>query len=230
MIVKQLMTEDPLSVEEETLAISALDLMVDEGIRHLPVVDTCRCVVGIISIDDLAAALTVPVSLHHRLRRHDRNEERECKVGEVMTYTPDTVLPSVPAGEAALLMVQKAIGCLPVVDEQEHLVGILSETDVLRAFAAESSPRKSSARSPEEHLVSGFRSEQEHLARVLALHDQVGPSLAAARFKSLQDAIVRSEHGTLRSCVRCERVISISRLRALPGTTICGRCAREAEW
>jgi CBS domain-containing protein len=155
-------------------------------------------------------------------------------VGEVMSYIPDTVLPSTPVDEAARRMALRAIGCLPVVDEQGRLEGILSETDVLEAYAAVvsgteiDSTRRDEVR--DERLVESLRAEGERLARTLPLYDQIGPKLAVARLRSLEEAIARAERGELRSCVRCKGRISADRLRALPGTTLCSRCAREVEW
>lgn len=234
MFVKDLMSADPVCVEPAASALSALDLLVDEGVRHLPVVDAGRHVVGVISIDDLAAALPVTLSLPQHLEGRDRREARALQVGELMTYAPDTVPPSAPAEEAARHMALKGIGCLPVVDEQGRLEGILSEADVLQAFAAASGRREtreaSPTRSHDERLVEALRGEREGLAKTLSLHDQVGPSLAAMRLKSLEGAIARAEQGELRACVRCKGKISVNRLRALPGTTICSRCAREIDW
>jgi acetoin utilization protein AcuB len=234
MVVEDLMSVDPVCVEPGTPALFALDLMIDQGVRHLPVVDACRCVVGVVSIDDLAAALPVPVSLHRRLEDRDRRDVCAVSVGEVMTFTPDTVLRSTPADEAAGQMALKGIGCLPVVDEQGRLQGLLSETDVLQAFAAvlrgtdDRGARR--RKTPDELLVEALRGERERLARALGAQEAVRPSLAARRLGSLDEAIARAERGELRSCVRCKGTISANRLRALPGTTICSRCAREFEW
>ena len=234
MLVEDLMSVDPVSVDPGAPALDALDLMVDEGVRHLPVVDPRRYVVGVISIDDLIAALPVAVSLHRRLEGRDRRDVCAVRVGEVMTYTPDTVLSSTPADDAACRMALKGIGCLPVVDERGRLEGILSEADVLQAFAAATrggeNGRAPHAESRDERLVEALRGERERLARTLALHDVVDPSLAAMRLRSLEDAIARAERGELRSCVRCKGTISVNRTRARPGTTICSPCAREGEW
>jgi CBS domain-containing protein len=74
VLVEDLESGDPVSVEPEAPALRALDLMVDEGVRHLPVVDPRRHVVGVISLDDLTAALRVPVSLHQRLGDRARRD------------------------------------------------------------------------------------------------------------------------------------------------------------
>jgi CBS domain-containing protein len=130
-------------------------------------------------------------------------------------------------------MALKGIGCLPVVDEQGRLQGLLSETDVLRAFAAGAragEPGKApSVASADERLVEAIRTERERVAQTVARHDQVHPGLAEIRLKALEEAAARAEAGQLRACVRCKGTISANRLRALPGTRICSRCSREAD-
>jgi hypothetical protein len=149
-----------------------------------------------------------------------------------MTYAPDAVLAGASAAEAARHMAVKGIGCLPVVDEKGELRGLLSETDLLQAFAEVTTERtgQEPAGSRDERLIEVLRGERELLSRDLALHDRVGPSLAALRLRSLEDAIARAERGELRHCVRCSGAIPVNRLRALPGTTLCYRCAREVDW
>jgi CBS domain-containing protein/RNA polymerase-binding transcription factor DksA len=228
------MSRDPVCLEPGAAVAEALDLIVDEGVSHLPVVDAKRRVVGIVSIHDLAAALPIPVSAHRAPEDLARHAVHARWVGELMSYAPDTVSADTLATDAARRMAIKGIGCLPVVDAEGRLEGILSETDVLQAFAAGAGKggeeSTASASSDEDRFVGELRGEQETLSRDLALHNQVGPELAAIRLQAVQDAIARAERGELRTCVRCSGTISINRLRALPGTTLCGRCARDAEW
>jgi CBS domain-containing protein len=54
--IKPFMTGSPVSIEAGAGALEALDLMVEHGIRHLPVVEAQRRVVGVLSFDDLRAA------------------------------------------------------------------------------------------------------------------------------------------------------------------------------
>ncbi len=58
--VKAFMTGTPISIEPDMSALAALDLMIDHAIRHLPVVESDGRVVGIVSFEDLRAALPVP--------------------------------------------------------------------------------------------------------------------------------------------------------------------------
>ena len=132
--VAELMTEDPLRIGPGASALAALDLMIDRGVRHLPVVDRHQRVCGIVSIDDLRAAFPFPVSLRVPPGIAERDAALDCAVGEVMTHGPVTAAPETTLADAAALLARFRIGCLPVVDAQGALVGIFSETDALRAL------------------------------------------------------------------------------------------------
>ncbi len=133
--VKSFMSGRPVSIEPGMPALAALDLMVEHGIRHLPVVDGQRQVIGILSIDDLRAAFPFAVNLKHPPNFSEREDAAEETVGDVMTYAPTTIHCGEPLEFAAQQMAEGRFGCLPVVDEDGRLEGILTETDVLQAIA-----------------------------------------------------------------------------------------------
>ena len=261
--VKQWMSGDPVSVRADASALEALDLMVERGIRHLPVIDAGDLVVGVLSIDDLRAALPVPVSMQRPLPPGDREVARELCVGEVMTHAPETVGSGATLAEAAERMARGRFGCLPVVDAAGRLEGILSETDALYALAASLFTGRVGAKRqrPDElgTLIAQLRSERERivgrldrvhaLERRLATHPQEEPvdggergvdlrelslaesldALAARRLESIDRALDHAEQGRLSVCDDCGGAIALPRLRALPGTTLCVRCARRRE-
>ena len=132
--VKQHMTGAPIAVEADAPMLAALDLMFDHGFRHLPVIDAERRVIGVVGFSDLRAALPIPISLSAPLPSAERDELRGGLVSEVMSEAPITVGPQQPLEEAAQLMIDRRIGCLPVIDEQGRLDGILSETDLVQAL------------------------------------------------------------------------------------------------
>jgi CBS domain-containing protein/RNA polymerase-binding transcription factor DksA len=133
--VKQWMSGDPISIEPDSSALEALELMQERGIRHLPVVDSERRVVGVLSLDDLRAALPLPVGLGERPGLPDRESAREWRVADLMTHAPETLREGADLAEAAERMAERRIGCLPVVDAEGRLAGLLSETDLLHALA-----------------------------------------------------------------------------------------------
>lgn len=174
--VKAYMTGAPTSVDEDASALAALELMVERGIRHLPVLDSARTLVGIVSIDDLRAALPFAVALGDPPGPQERGEARDWQVGEIMTHAPETARPDTTLAEAAERMASRRIGCLPVVDEDGDLVGILSETDVLQAVASSlwtDELREQKGKAAElEVFVDALRAEREKIAsRLDRLHD-----------------------------------------------------------
>jgi CBS domain-containing protein/RNA polymerase-binding transcription factor DksA len=133
--VKEWMSGDPVCVEPGASALEALELMLDRGIRHLPVVDAERLVVGLLSIDGLRAALPFAVSLRLAPTAAERDFAREYCVGDVMTHAPETLREGAELAEAAERMTERRVGCLPIVDDAGKLVGLLSKTDLLHALA-----------------------------------------------------------------------------------------------
>jgi CBS domain-containing protein/RNA polymerase-binding transcription factor DksA len=133
--VKAWMTGSPVTIEAGASALAALDAMIDHGIRHLPVVDARRRVVGIVSIEDLRAGLPVDVSLHRPPTPPEREAVRDVTVGDLMTHAPEVVRADTALDEAAQRMADLRVGALPVVDGEGRLEGILSETDVLHAVS-----------------------------------------------------------------------------------------------
>ena len=112
------MSRDVIIVPPSAAVADALELLDANAIRHLPVVDGGR-VVGVLSDRDLRMAVI--------------GHPDETAVSDVMTEDPLTVAPDAPVENAARLLVERNIGCLPVVDDGE-LVGILTGSDLLRSF------------------------------------------------------------------------------------------------
>jgi CBS domain-containing protein len=133
--VKNWMSGDPVAVAPEASALEALELMLDHGIRHLAVIDSGRHVVGVLSLDDLRAVLPFPVRPGVMPSPKERELALEWSVDDVMTPAPETVDAEASLSQAVQQMASLKIGCLPVVDSEGHLAGILSQTDVLHALA-----------------------------------------------------------------------------------------------
>lgn len=142
MLVGQRMQRDVVTVTPGTSVTGASRLLQEHRIRHLPVVDRGR-LVGIVTDRDIRRVLPSPATsleVHELLYLLDR-----LTVGEVMTGKVITVTPETPTEEAARLLVEHRIGCLPVL-QGDRLAGILTETDLLAALAEVLGIRKASAR------------------------------------------------------------------------------------
>jgi CBS domain-containing protein/RNA polymerase-binding transcription factor DksA len=173
--VKEWMSADPVTIEPEASAQQALELMVEHGVRHLPVVDVRGRVVGVVSSDDLRAALPLADAATRRGERRPV-EIGAGRVGELMTFEPHTVRAETPLSEAADRMAELRIGCLPVVENEGGLVGILSETDALRALASmlwtDEVRARRSVETELDTLVARLRSERERVARALGRYTE----------------------------------------------------------
>ncbi len=130
MLVARRMMRNPVVVDEDDSMKTAMDVLKERGIRHLPVVKADK-LVGIVTERDIKQAS--PSSATALEIREIYYLLDKVKMKQIMTRRPYTVSPADTIEEAALLMREKKIGCLPVV-EGGKLVGILTETDILDAF------------------------------------------------------------------------------------------------
>lgn len=137
MTIRELMSGGLITVRPEALILEARNLMVKERIRHLLVTDTGGALLGIVTDRDIrlnlpsqATSLSV-WEINHLLTK--------LTVGQVMTRSVITVGPDRPAREGAQLMLDHRIGALPVLDDG-RLVGILTETDIVRSFVHMTAP------------------------------------------------------------------------------------------
>lgn len=128
--VADMMTREVVTVNEEDNLADILDGMDRYRFRHIPVVDEGR-VVGVISQRDI---LRCTVSDFERTSVADERDVRVKEgtfVAAIMTREPQTVTEDTPVAEAARLMLEGRFGCLPVVDDRGHLIGIVTEHDML---------------------------------------------------------------------------------------------------
>jgi acetoin utilization protein AcuB len=131
MIVAKRMMRNPVSVDENDSMKKAMDLLRERDIRHLPVLKDGEKLVGILTERDIKQASPSPATALEIREIYYLLDK--VKVKQIMTRRPYTISSTAPIEEAALIMREKKIGCLPVVDAG-RVVGILTETDILDAF------------------------------------------------------------------------------------------------
>jgi CBS-domain-containing membrane protein len=108
-------------------------VMALDRIRHLPVLEEGR-VVGVVSQRDLfRSALAIALGYG---KRAQKMLWKTLRVKEVMSEPAITISPEATIKDAARLMIERKIGCLPVL-EDERLVGIVTETDLLRYITSD---------------------------------------------------------------------------------------------
>lgn len=132
MIIHYWMTKDVVAVTPETSMLKAGKLMKDRDIRRLPVVDPQKRIVGIVSDRDIKAASpsnATTLDMHELYYLLS-----ELKIGDVMTPNPITVGPLDTVETAAMIMEERGFGGLPVVDEENRLVGIITDHDIFKVF------------------------------------------------------------------------------------------------
>ena len=120
MKIESLMVPNPITISLHATVPKALELMKSNSIRHLPVVDSKNQFRGLLTLADLKQAL-LPSMLS------------DLTLADLMIKDPITVSPDDDLEYAARLIYSHKVGGLPVI-RQRILVGIITETDILRAF------------------------------------------------------------------------------------------------
>ena len=170
MLVKDRMTPNPMTILPDTSFPDAFRIMHEQKIRHLPVVDKKGKLIGIVAQTDLlhaspSSATTLSIYEMNYLLAN-------LRVQEVMSSPPITVPEGAPLEEAAKVMVEKKIGCLLVVRDGpsagsgQALVGVITETDIFKAFVEVLGGEEASLRITLR--VSDVRGELARLAGIIA--------------------------------------------------------------
>ena len=130
--VSTAMRRAPAAIVPESDLLDAAALMSQQGIRHLPVLDPERRVVGILSDRDVRTAIGDPRHLLEDPARRFHSERRP--VSAVMSKVVVTLPDRAPLTRAVDHLVHESIGAIPIVDESQRLVGIVSYVDIIQAL------------------------------------------------------------------------------------------------
>jgi acetoin utilization protein AcuB len=137
MTIRQLMSGGLVTVRPETPLPRARELMAREKIRHVPVIGPGGVLAGIVSDRDIR--LNLPSRATSLSAQEISHLLSKLTVGEIMTRSVITIGPDASAREGARLMLDHKIGALPVLDDGRP-VGIVTETDIVRAFVRVTAP------------------------------------------------------------------------------------------
>jgi len=121
MQVRFLMIKDPLTISDRTSVQEAIHIMQESSIRHLPVVDESKGLLGWVTLGDMKQGL-LPAMV------------TGLSVADLMIKDPLTLHPDDDVEVAARVVYEKKIGGMPVVDDNRKVVGIITVTDLLHAF------------------------------------------------------------------------------------------------
>ena len=132
MYVKDNMVSSPITLRPEQSVSEAVDIMSENELHRLPVVDGEGKLVGLVTetvitsnTPNSASSLSV-FELNYLLNKLTISD---IMIKDVITINKEALLE-----EAATLMRQNDIGCLPVVDEENNLIGIITHNDIFTAF------------------------------------------------------------------------------------------------
>ena len=125
------MTRNVITVNQADPVSLAFELLLTNDIHHLPVLSRGK-LAGIITDRDLHEALIPSDPSHtHRSMYHT---VKNIKAKNIMTPNPISIEADAPIDRAAQIFLDRKIDCLPVKDGKGRLVGILTSTDILKAF------------------------------------------------------------------------------------------------
>ena len=136
MLVREVMTREPVTVQPETHVKQALRLLDQHSITMLPVMSADSTIVGVLSEADVIRDRVLPDVRGSMLPPETSHTDAALeRVGAVMTARVITVTADADVAEAADLMLSSGVKSLPVVDEEHRVVGIVSRRDIVRALA-----------------------------------------------------------------------------------------------
>ena len=133
ILVKDIMTPNVVTVNQNSSLLELKNLMDDHNLRRIPVVNDAGQVVGIVTNSDVSMASPTDAST---LSRYEASYLlSRIKVKDVMTHSVKTVYDTAGLEDVADIMYHDRINSVPVMDSGNNLAGIVTDTDVFRALA-----------------------------------------------------------------------------------------------
>ncbi len=133
MFITQHMTRNPVTVSPETLLPAVREILKSGKFRHLPVVDAENHLVGIVTDRDLRSASPSSVLSGERLKACHADFDQTA-VSAIMSRAFFTLNPMSTLDDALILLDREKIGALPVVDQEQRVIGMFSMRDLMGAY------------------------------------------------------------------------------------------------
>ncbi len=156
------MTDQVICLEPRNSLARAIDVLQTGEFRHIPIMNEQGKFVGLVSDRDILRNLPFagrrPLSLPKRFREHlfatdPDAESLQLPLESSMVRNVLHILPSCSVCEAVDILYSKKVSCLPVIDEQEKLQGIVTVTDLMRALLAAYEPAEEAGLIPSESSI-----------------------------------------------------------------------------
>lgn len=155
MLVREIMTSPALSVHLKADIDEALRIMAERKVTALPVVEDDDRLVGILSEIDLLRRAVEPDHRAHAIPVREQPPLPKS-VMEIMTRNPRTTTRNADVADLVRLFTSSSFKSLPVVEDEDRLIGVISRSDVVRALWREDSELR-------EDLLSAFHAYgQDH--------------------------------------------------------------------
>ena len=129
--ISEIMTPSPVSIKKDDSFKDVPRKFKEFNIRHLPVVDESNKLVGLISQRDLFRVMTPRKTMEGDFF-YDEDELNRIILKHVMKKDPFYMHEKDSLGDALIKIVEKKYGCIPVVDENRVLCGIVTQIDILK--------------------------------------------------------------------------------------------------
>jgi len=133
MFIRYHMTPSPITVTPDTTVAEAIDILQQYNIRHLLVVDQQGGLQGILSDRDLRSARPSSVA-RSKERQNVEEQVNSTPVSILMTRDCLSLNPNATLDDALLLFQSRKIGALPVINEEEKVIGVFTTADLMNAY------------------------------------------------------------------------------------------------
>ncbi len=140
MIIADIMTAKPVTVDMDTELLVIKEIFDHVYFHHLLVEDeTDKTFVGVISDRDLLSAISPYIHTAAETRRDQ--ETLKKRAHQIMSRQVDTVTPATDCNSAVQKMLNADISCMPVVDDNNVILGIVTWKDFLTSYLKQQSPK-----------------------------------------------------------------------------------------